>query len=96
MCFETRLEGRNKCRISDDFGKCVLDITLEKSFKRNIWKVSRRLGQKEKTKKSNLSGLGRIITEQIGRWNQMTAPRFQTGRGGGETSEESGLPLDQL
>ena len=38
-------------------------------------------------KTEGAAGLGRIATDQIERWNQMTALRFQTG-GGEETPED--------
>ena len=43
--------------------------------------------KKEKTE--GATGLGRKTREQIERWNQMTALRFQTGE---KTSETPGLP----
>ena len=35
--------------------------------------------QAEKDKTERVTGLGRRIREEIAKWNQMTAPRFQTG-----------------
>ena len=46
---------------------------------KNFWKVGRR---QSKAEKGGNKG-GRITREQIGKWNQMTALRFQTG---GKTS----------
>ena len=43
--------------------------------------------KKEKTER--VTGLGRRTREEIAKWNQMTALRFQTG---GETSDIPGLP----
>ena len=59
-----------------------------KSF-RHFWKIGWRLGQKQKNEKTEgATGLGKITREQIERWNEMTARRFQTG----ETSEEFCFP----
>ena len=50
----------------------------------------RRKGQRaENDKTERVIGLGRRTSEEIAKWNQMTALRFQTG---GETSEIPGLP----
>ena len=35
--------------------------------------------QKKKKKTGRVTGLGRRTREEIAKWNQMTAPRFQTG-----------------
>ena len=40
--------------------------------------------QAEKDKTERVIGLGRRTREEIVKWNQMTALRFQTGEGGGE------------
>ena len=61
-------------------------ICRKKQVHRNIWKVGRRLGQKQKKKKrqnEQRTGLGRIARKTIERWNQnfITALRFQTGGG---------------
>ena len=45
--------------------------------------------QAEEDKTERLTGLGRRTREQIAKWNQMTALRFQTV---GETSDIPGLP----
>ena len=45
--------------------------------------------QAEKDKIERITGLGRRTREEIAKWNQMTALRFQTG---GETSDIPGLP----
>ena len=45
--------------------------------------------QAEKDKTERVKGLGRRTREEIAKWNQMTALRFQTG---GETSDIPGLP----
>ena len=44
-------------------------------------------GRNDKTER--VTGLGRRTREEIARWNQMTALRFQTG---GETSDIPSLP----
>ena len=43
----------------------------------------------EKYKTERVTRLGRRTREEIAKWNQMTALRFQTG---GETSDIPGLP----
>ena len=40
--------------------------------------------QAEKDKTEQVTGLGRRTEEEIANWNQMTALRFQTGKGGGD------------
>ena len=45
--------------------------------------------QAEKGKTERVIGLGRRTREEVVKWNQMTALRFQTG---GETSDIPGLP----
>ena len=47
--------------------------------------------KKKKSKTERVTGLGRRTREKIGKWNQMTALRFQPG-GGGETSDILDLP----
>ena len=55
-----------------------------------FWKKFRRKGQQaENDKTERVTGLGRRTREEIVKWNQMTALRFQTG---GETSDIPGLP----
>ena len=50
----------------------------------------RRKGQQAENDKTEwVTGLGRRTREEIAKWNQMTALRFQTG---GETSDIPGLP----
>ena len=50
----------------------------------------RRKGQQaENDKTERVTGLGRRTREEIAKWNQMTALRFQTG---GETSDIPSLP----
>ena len=45
-----------------------------------FWKKFRRKDQRaEKDKIETVTGLGRRTREAIAKWNQMTAPRFQTG-----------------
>ena len=39
------------------------------------------MGQKQKKVKTGATGLGRITREQTQKWNQMTALRFNTGKG---------------
>ena len=58
-----------------DFNFCVRSSPLR----------GRRKGQQaENDKTERVTGLGRKTREEIAKWNQMTAPRFQTGgRGGG-------------
>ena len=52
----------------------------------------RRKGQQaEKDETERVTGLGRRTREEIAKWNQMTALRFQTG---GETSDIPGLPSE--
>ena len=52
-------------------------------------KFRRKDQQAEKDKIERVTGLGRRTREEIAKWNQMTALRFQTG---GETSDIPGLP----
>ena len=64
---------------------------LTKNIEDFFWKKSRRKGQQtENDKTERVIGLGRRTREEIAKWNQMTALRFQTG--GGETSDIPGLP----
>ena len=47
-----------------------------------MWKKFRKKGQQvEKGKTERVTGLGRRTREEIAKWNQMTALRFQTGGG---------------
>ena len=47
---------------------------------KNFWKKFRRKGQQtENDKTERVTGLGRRTREEIAKWNQMTALRFQTG-----------------
>ena len=56
---------------------------------KNFWKKFRRKGQQaEKDKTERVTGLGRGTREEIAKWNQMTALRFQTG-GRHQTSPDS-------
>ena len=43
----------------------------------------------KKDKTETVTGLGRRTREEIVKWNQMTAPRFQTGGGDIKTSPAS-------
>ena len=55
-----------------------------------FWKMFCRIDQQaEKNKAERVLGLIRRTREEIVKWNQMTALRFQTG---GETSDIPGLP----
>ena len=45
---------------------------------KNIEEFSRRMDQKKK-KTERVTGLGRRTREEIAKWNQITALRFQTG-----------------
>ena len=52
-------------------------------------KKLRRMDHKQKNDRTERArGLGRKTREEIGKWNQMTAQRFQTG-GGHRTSPAS-------
>ena len=42
-------------------------------------KIRRKDRQAEKNKTERVTGLGRKTREEIAKWNQMTALRFQTG-----------------
>ena len=56
-----------------------------KNSGRIFWKKFRRKGQQaENDKTERVTELGRRTREEIAKWNQMTALRFQTG---GETSD---------
>ena len=51
-------------------------------YRKNFWKKFRRIDQqaeKKKDKTERVTGLGRKTREEIVKWNQMTALRFQTG-----------------
>ena len=58
---------------------------LTKNIGRIFWKKVQRNGPagRKKDKTEKVSGLGRRTREEIVKWNQMTALRFQTGGGGG-------------
>ena len=60
-------------------------------MKNFLEKVEKRgpAGRNDKTER--VTGLGRRTREEIAKWNQMTALRFQTGGGGG-TSDNPGHP----
>ena len=54
-----------------------------KTIGRIFWKKFRRMEQqaeKKKDKTERVIGLGRRTREETVKWNQMRAPRFQTGR----------------
>ena len=51
--------------------------------------LEERASRQKKDKTEKVTGLGRRTREEIAKWNQMTALRFQTG---GETSDIPGLP----
>ena len=56
---------------------------------KNFLKKLRRKGQQaENDKTERVTGLGRRTREEIAKWNQMTALRFQTG----EDIRHSGMP----
>ena len=64
---------------------------LTKNIEEFSGKKFRRKGQQaENDQTERVTGLGRRTREEIAKWNQMTALRFQTG--GGETSDIPGLP----
>ena len=52
---------------------------LTKNIGRSFWKKFRRKDQAEKDQIERVPGLGRRTREEIAKWNQMTALRFQTG-----------------
>ena len=53
---------------------------LTKNIEEFSWKTFRRKGQQaEKDKTVRVKGLGRRTREEMAKWNQMTALRFQTG-----------------
>ena len=65
---------------------------LTKYIGRIFWKSSGEWTSRQKEKRDKTErviGLGRRTREEIVKWNQMTALRFQTG---GETSYIPGLP----
>ena len=71
-------------------GATQKSLSLNKKYWRIFWKKFRRKDQQaENGKTERLKGLGRRTRENIAKWNQMTALRFQTGR---ETSDIPGLP----
>ena len=51
--------------------------------------LEERASRQENDKTERVTGLGRRTREEIAKWNQMTALRFQTG---GKTSDIPGLP----
>ena len=55
-------------------------LSLNEKYWRIFWKKFRRKGQQaEKDKTERVTRLGRRTREEIAKWNQMTALRFQTG-----------------
>ena len=53
---------------------------FNEKYWRIFWKKFRRKGQQaEKDKTERVTGLGRRTREEIAKWNQMAALRFQTG-----------------
>ena len=63
---------------------------LMKNIEEFSGKKFRKKGQQaENDKTERVTGLGRRTREEIAKWNQMTALRFQTG---GKTSDIPGLP----
>ena len=58
-------------------------------MKNFLEKVRRKGQQAEKDQTERVTGLGRRTRQEIAKWNQMTALRFQKG---GETSDIPGLP----
>ena len=56
-----------------------------KNFLEKVQKKGQEGRKKKKKKAERVTGLGRRTREEIAMWNQMTALRFQTGGGGGET-----------
>ena len=55
-------------------------LSLNEKYWRIFWKKFRRKGQQaENDKTERVTGLGRRTREEIAKWNQMTALRFQTG-----------------
>ena len=61
---------------------------LTKKIGRIFWKKSSAEWTSRKKKYETERGLGRRTREEIVKWNQTRAPRFQTG----ETSDIPGLP----
>ena len=54
--------------------------SLNEKYRGIFWKKFRRKGQQaESDKTERVTGLGRRTREEIAKWNQMTALRFQTG-----------------
>ena len=54
---------------------------LNEKYWRIFWKKFKRIDRPaEKDKTERVTGLGRRTREEIAKWNQMTALRFQTGR----------------
>ena len=55
-------------------------LSFNEKYWRIFWKKFRRKGQQaENDKTERVTGLGRRTREEIAKWNQMTALRFQTG-----------------
>ena len=55
-------------------------LSLIEKYWRIFWKKFRRKGQQEENDKTErVTGLGRRTREEIAKWNQVTALRFQTG-----------------
>ena len=53
---------------------------LTKNIEDLFWKKFRRMDQQaEKDQTERVTGLGRRTREEIAKWNQMTALRFQAG-----------------
>ena len=64
-------------------------LSLNEKYWRIYWKKFRRKGQQaENDKTERVTGLGKRTREEIAKWNQMTALRFQTG-GRDQTSTAS-------
>ena len=56
------------------------NLSLNEKYSRIFWKKFKRKGrQAENDKTERVTGLGRRTREEIAKWNQMTALRFQTG-----------------
>ena len=55
-------------------------LSLNEKYRRIFWKKCRRKGQQaENDKTERVTGLSRRTREEIAKWNQLTALRFQTG-----------------
>ena len=56
---------------------------LTKTIEEFVWKTFTRMGSRqEKDKAERVTRLGKRTREEIAKWNQMTALRFQRGGGG--------------